>query len=108
MDTHCHDVRPFLFARQQLRKHLRRRSSTITRSKRVLIAVSDSIEIVQASRDSPEYKALVPLRDKAADYRSIIIEVRKLGGAVRASASMGGLKVGLSVKEEKFSGSTPS
>jgi hypothetical protein len=34
--------------------------------KRAVIAVSDRIEKVQASRASPEYKALVPLRDKAA------------------------------------------
>jgi uncharacterized protein (DUF1330 family) len=42
--------------------------------KRAVIAVYDSIEKVQALRDSPEYKALVPLRDKAADYHSFIIE----------------------------------
>lgn len=42
--------------------------------KRAVIAVYDSIEKVQALRDSPEYKALVPLRDKAADYRAYIIE----------------------------------
>jgi uncharacterized protein (DUF1330 family) len=42
--------------------------------KRAVIAVYDSLEKVQALRDSPEYKALVPLRDKAADYRSFIIE----------------------------------
>jgi uncharacterized protein (DUF1330 family) len=34
--------------------------------KRAVIAIYDS--------NSPEYKALVPLRDKAADYRSFIIE----------------------------------
>jgi uncharacterized protein DUF1330 len=38
------------------------------------IAIYDSIEKVQALRDSPEYQALVPLRDKAADYRSYIVE----------------------------------
>src|SRR5471032_1471009 len=42
--------------------------------KRAVIAVYDSLEKVQALRDSPEYKALVPLRDKAADYRSFIVE----------------------------------
>jgi uncharacterized protein (DUF1330 family) len=42
--------------------------------KRAVIAIYDSIEKVEALRDSPEYKALVPLRDKAADYRSFIIE----------------------------------
>jgi uncharacterized protein (DUF1330 family) len=42
--------------------------------KRAVIAVYDSLEKVQALRDSPEYKALVPLRDKAADYHSFIIE----------------------------------
>ena len=42
--------------------------------RRAVIAVYDSIEKVQALRDSSEYKALVPLRDKAAVYRSFIIE----------------------------------
>jgi uncharacterized protein (DUF1330 family) len=42
--------------------------------RRAVIAVYDNIEKVQALRDSPEYKALVPLRDKAADYHSFIIE----------------------------------
>jgi len=42
--------------------------------KRAVIAIYDSIEKVQALRDSPEYKALVSLRDKAADYRAYIIE----------------------------------
>jgi uncharacterized protein (DUF1330 family) len=42
--------------------------------KRAVIAVYDSIEKVQAPRDSPEYQALVPLRDKSADYRSYIVE----------------------------------
>jgi len=42
--------------------------------KRAVIAVYDSLEKVQALRDSPEYKALVPLRDKAADYHSFIVE----------------------------------
>jgi uncharacterized protein (DUF1330 family) len=42
--------------------------------KRAVIAVYDGLEKVQALRDSPEYKALVPLRDKAADYRSFIVE----------------------------------
>jgi uncharacterized protein (DUF1330 family) len=42
--------------------------------RRAVIAVYDSIEKVQALRDSPEYKALVPLRDKAVDYHSFIIE----------------------------------
>jgi hypothetical protein len=34
----------------------------------------DGLEKVQALRDAPEYKALVSLRDKAADYHSFIIE----------------------------------
>ena len=42
--------------------------------KRAVIAVYDSIEKVQELRDSPEYKALVPLRDQAADYHSFIVE----------------------------------
>jgi uncharacterized protein (DUF1330 family) len=42
--------------------------------KRAVIAIYDSLEKVQALRDSPEYQALVPLRDKAADYHSFIIE----------------------------------
>jgi uncharacterized protein (DUF1330 family) len=42
--------------------------------RRAVIAVYDSIEKVQALRDSAEYKALVPLRDKAAEYHSFIIE----------------------------------
>ena len=42
--------------------------------KRAVIAIYDSLERVQALRDSPEYMALVPLRDKAADYHSFIIE----------------------------------
>jgi uncharacterized protein (DUF1330 family) len=42
--------------------------------KRAVIAVYDSLEKVQALRDSPEYQALVPLRDKAADYHSFIVE----------------------------------
>ena len=42
--------------------------------KRAVIAVYDSLEKVQALRDSPEYEALVPLRDKAADYHSFIVE----------------------------------
>jgi uncharacterized protein (DUF1330 family) len=42
--------------------------------RRAVIAVNDSIEKVQALRDSAEYKALVPLRDKAAEYHSFIIE----------------------------------
>ena len=42
--------------------------------KRAVIAIYDSIEKLRALRDSPEYKTLVPLRDKAADYRSFIIE----------------------------------
>jgi uncharacterized protein (DUF1330 family) len=42
--------------------------------RRAVIAVYDSIEKVQALRDAPEYKALVSLRDKAAEYRSFIIE----------------------------------
>jgi uncharacterized protein (DUF1330 family) len=42
--------------------------------KRAVIAVYDSLEKVQALRDSPEYKALVQLRDKAADYHSFIVE----------------------------------
>jgi uncharacterized protein (DUF1330 family) len=42
--------------------------------KRAVIAIYDSLEKVQALRDSPEYQALVPLRDKAADYHSFIVE----------------------------------
>jgi uncharacterized protein (DUF1330 family) len=42
--------------------------------KRAVIAVYDSLEKVQALRDSQEYKALVPLRDEAADYHSFIVE----------------------------------
>ena len=42
--------------------------------KRAVVAVYDSLEKVQALRDSPEYRALVPLRDKAADYNSFIVE----------------------------------
>jgi hypothetical protein len=30
--------------------------------------------MVRPLRDSPEYKALVPLRDQAADYHSFIAE----------------------------------
>jgi uncharacterized protein (DUF1330 family) len=41
---------------------------------RAVIAIYDSLEKVQALRDSPEYKASVPLGDKAADYHSFIIE----------------------------------
>jgi uncharacterized protein (DUF1330 family) len=42
--------------------------------KRAVIAVYDSLEKVQALRDSPEYKELIPLRGRAADYHSYIIE----------------------------------
>jgi uncharacterized protein (DUF1330 family) len=42
--------------------------------KRAVIAIYDSLEKVQALRDSSEYQALVPLRDKAADYHSFIVE----------------------------------
>ena len=42
--------------------------------KRAVIAVYDNIEKLHALRDSPEYQALVQLRDKAAEYRSYIIE----------------------------------
>jgi uncharacterized protein (DUF1330 family) len=42
--------------------------------KRAVVAIYDSLEKVQALRDSPEYQALVPLRDKAADYHSFIVE----------------------------------
>jgi uncharacterized protein (DUF1330 family) len=42
--------------------------------KRAVIAVYDNLEKVQALRDSPEYMALVPLRDKAAEYHSFIVE----------------------------------
>jgi hypothetical protein len=42
--------------------------------RRGVIAVYDSPEKVQAPRAAPEYKALVSLRDRAADYHSFIIE----------------------------------
>ncbi len=42
--------------------------------KRVVIAVFDSIEKAQAFRDSPAYKDLIPLRDKAAEFRGYIAE----------------------------------
>ena len=42
--------------------------------KRAVIAVYDSMEKLQALRDSPEYKAIEPLRDKASKYRSYIVE----------------------------------
>jgi uncharacterized protein (DUF1330 family) len=42
--------------------------------KRAVIAVYDNIEKVEALRDLPEYKALETLRDKAANYRSYIVE----------------------------------
>jgi uncharacterized protein (DUF1330 family) len=42
--------------------------------KRAVIAVYDNIEKLRSLRDSAEYKALVQLRDKAAEYRSYIIE----------------------------------
>jgi uncharacterized protein (DUF1330 family) len=42
--------------------------------RRAVIAIYDSLEKVQALRDSPEYQALAPLRDKAADYHSFIVE----------------------------------
>jgi uncharacterized protein (DUF1330 family) len=42
--------------------------------RRAVIAVYANIEKVQALRDSPEYKALVPLRDMAAEYHSFIVE----------------------------------
>ena len=42
--------------------------------KRAVIAVYDNIEKIEALRDLPEYKALEVLRDKAANYRSYIVE----------------------------------
>jgi uncharacterized protein (DUF1330 family) len=42
--------------------------------KRAVIAAFDSIEKAQAFRDSAEYKALIPLRDKASKYRAYITE----------------------------------
>jgi uncharacterized protein (DUF1330 family) len=36
-------------------------------AKRAVIAIYDDLEKVQALRDAPEYKAMVSLRDKAAD-----------------------------------------
>jgi uncharacterized protein (DUF1330 family) len=42
--------------------------------KRAVIAVYDNIEKIEALRDSPEYRALDAIRDKAANYRSYIIE----------------------------------
>jgi len=42
--------------------------------KRAVIAVYDNIEKIEALRDLPEYKALEAMRDKAATYRSYIVE----------------------------------
>jgi uncharacterized protein (DUF1330 family) len=42
--------------------------------KRSIIAIFDSMEKAQTFRDSPEYKELVPLRDKASKYRAYIAE----------------------------------
>jgi len=42
--------------------------------KRAVIAIFDSIEKAQTFRDSSEYKALVPLRDKGSKYRAYIVE----------------------------------
>ena len=42
--------------------------------KRVVIAVYDNMEKLQALRDSAEYKAIEALRDKASKYRSYIVE----------------------------------
>ena len=42
--------------------------------KRAVIAVYDNIDKVEALRDLPEYKALEAVRDKAANYRSYIVE----------------------------------
>jgi len=49
----------------------------------------DGLEKVQALRDAPEYKALVSRRDKAADYRSLIIEgsANQVGLQPRLTAS---------------------
>ena len=42
--------------------------------KRVVIAVFESVEKAQAFRDSPAYKELIPLRDRAAEFRGYIAE----------------------------------
>ncbi len=42
--------------------------------KRAVIAVFDSLEKAQALRDSPAYKELIPVRDKASKYRAYIVE----------------------------------
>jgi uncharacterized protein (DUF1330 family) len=41
---------------------------------RIVVMAFDSVEKAQAWRDSPGYKALVPIRDKAAKVRSFIVE----------------------------------
>jgi len=42
--------------------------------KRAVIAIYDSMEKLQALRDSAEYKAIESLRDQSAKYRSYIVE----------------------------------
>lgn len=42
--------------------------------KRAVIAAFDSIEKAQTFRDSPAYKELLPLRDRASKYRAFIVE----------------------------------
>jgi uncharacterized protein (DUF1330 family) len=41
---------------------------------RIVVMAFDSIDKAQAWRDSPGYKALVPIRDKAAKVRSFFVE----------------------------------
>jgi len=50
------------------------RSKSSFAPERAVIAVYDNIERVEALRDLPEYKALEAMRDKAATYRSYIVE----------------------------------
>jgi uncharacterized protein (DUF1330 family) len=42
--------------------------------KRLVIAVFDSLAQAEAFRDSPAYRELVPLRDKASKFRAYIAE----------------------------------
>jgi uncharacterized protein (DUF1330 family) len=45
-----------------------------TPPKRYAILAFDTVEMVQAYRDLPAYKEIMPLRDKGAKFRSFIVE----------------------------------
>ena len=42
--------------------------------KRVVVSIFESIDNAAAFQNDPEYKALVPIRDKSSKYRAYIVE----------------------------------